>query len=432
MMADSPGTIAAIATAPGRGGVAIVRVSGEDAFQVARAVTGKDPEAGRVVFSRFFLDGRVVDEGLLLSFRGPRSFTGEDVVEFQCHGGSVTPRRILDAAIAAGARLARRGEFSERAFLNGKMTFEQAEALLDLIDARTDRAADAALAEMTDPSGRGATAETRKIYAMALRVSSEIEHSLDVDESDLPQGYFAAMASQVQNLGSAFTAEIRRLREKRILRDGASVVLSGPPNAGKSSLMNALLGFSRAIVSETAGTTRDPIEAWIDIDGWPIRLIDTAGIRHEGADFGAVEAEGVRRSEALAKSADVVIDFGGDGPSDGRVIAICAKCDLGRGSGLNVSALTGEGLADLRREIVLRLERLADRFGEGAASSAEKILAALERARAILVEADFAFADAVLLGNVMRRVCMTLGEALGAEYSEDLLESLFSRFCVGK
>ena len=164
----------------------------------------------------------------------------------------------------------------------------------------------------------------------------------------------------------------------------------------------------------------------------PIKLIDTAGIRHEGVDFGEIEAEGVRRSEALAKSADVVIDFGGGTCDDERVIAICAKCDLKRGSGLNVSAFTGEGISDLRREIVARLERLADKVGEGAESFAEKNLAALERARAILSEADFSFADAVLLGNVMRRTAATLGEVLGAEYSEDLLDSLFSRFCVGK
>lgn len=431
-MAERSETIAAIATAPGRGGVAVIRVSGADAFQVARAVTRKEPEAGRVVFSRFFLDGKVVDEGLLLSFKAPRSFTGEDVVEFQCHGGSVTPSRILDAAIAAGARLARRGEFTERAFLNGKMTFEQAEALLDLIDAKTEKAADSALADMVDSSGGAKANPIRKLYDDALKISSEIEHSLDVDESDLSDEFFGLLASQVRSLDLALAAEIKRLREKRILRDGVSVVLLGPPNAGKSSLMNALLGESRAIVSETAGTTRDSIEAWIDIDGWPIKLIDTAGIRHEGVDFGEIEAEGVRRSEALAKSADVVIDFGGGTRDDERVIAICAKCDLKRGSGLNVSAFTGEGISDLRREIATRLERLADKVGEGAESSAEKNLAALERARAILSEADFSFADAVLLGNVMRRTAATLGEVLGAEYSEDLLESLFSRFCVGK
>ena len=431
-MAERAETIAAIATAPGAGGVAVIRVSGADAFQVARAVTRKDPEAGRVVFSRFFLDGKVVDEGLLLSFKAPRSFTGEDVVELQCHGGSVTPRRILDAAIAAGARLARRGEFTERAFLNGKMTFEQAEALLDLINAKTEKAADSALADMVDSSGGVKANPIRKLYGDALKISSEIEYSLDVDESDLSDEFFGSLASQVRSLDLALAAEMRHLREKRILRDGASVVLLGPPNAGKSSLMNALLGESRAIVSETAGTTRDSIEAWIDIDGWPIKLIDTAGIRHEGADFGAIEAEGVRRSEALAKSADVVIDFGGGTHDDERVIAICAKCDLKRGSGLNVSAFTGEGISDLRREIVARLERLADKAGEGAESAAEKNLAALERARAILSEADFSFADAVLLGNVMRRTAATLGEVLGAEYSEDLLASLFSRFCVGK
>ena len=431
-MAERAETIAAIATAPGAGGVAVIRVSGADAFQVARAVTRKEPEAGRVVFSRFFLDGKVVDEGLLLSFKAPRSFTGEDVVELQCHGGSVTPRRILDAAIAAGARLARRGEFTERAFLNGKMTFEQAEALLDLINAKTEKAADSALADMVDSSGGAKANPIRKLYGDALKISSEIEHSLDVDESDLSDEFFGSLASQVCSLDLALAAEIKRLREKRILRDGASVVLLGPPNAGKSSLMNALLGESRAIVSETAGTTRDSIEAWIDIGGWPIKLVDTAGIRHEGADFGAIEAEGVRRSEALAKSADVVIDFCGGTHDDERVIAICAKCDLKRGSGLNVSAFTGEGISDLRREIVARLERLADKAGEGAESAAEKNLAALERARAILSEADFSFADAVLLGNVMRRTAATLGEVLGAEYSEDLLASLFSRFCVGK
>ncbi|MBR5457270.1 MAG: tRNA modification GTPase [Kiritimatiellae bacterium] len=431
-MAERSETIAAIATAPGRGGVAVIRVSGADAFQVARAVTRKEPEAGRVVFSRFFLDGKVVDEGLVLSFKAPRSFTGEDVVEFQCHGGSVTPSRILDAAIAAGARLARRGEFTERAFLNGKMTYEQAEALLDLIDAKTEKAADSALADMVDSSHGAKANPIRKLYDDALKISSEIEHSLDVDESDLSDEFFGLLASQVRSLDLALAAEIKRLREKRILRDGVSVVLLGPPNAGKSSLMNALLGESRAIVSETAGTTRDSIEAWIDIGGWPIKLIDTAGIRHEGADFGTIEAEGVRRSEALAKSADVVIDFGGGTHDDERVIAICAKCDLKRGSGLNVSAFTGEGISDLRREIVSRLERLADKGGEGAESAAEKNLAALERARAILSEADFSFADAVLLGNVMRRTAATLGEVLGAEYSEDLLASLFSRFCVGK
>ena len=431
-MAERYQTIAAIATAQGLGGVAVVRVSGEDAFQVARTLTRKEPKAGRVVFSRFFFDGKEVDEGLLLSFKAPHSFTGEDVVEFQCHGGSVTPRRILDAAIAAGARLARRGEFTERAFLNGKMTFEQAEALLNLINAKTEKAADSALADMVDSSGGARAAVIRKLYDAALKISSELEHSLDVDESDLSEEFFDSLAAQARSLDLALSAEIKCLREKRILRDGASVVLLGPPNAGKSSLMNALLGESRAIVSEMAGTTRDSIEAWIDIDGWPIRLIDTAGIRHEGADFGAIEAEGVRRSEALAKSADVVIDFGGGSQDDERVIAICAKCDLKRGSGLNVSAFTGEGIASLRREIVFRLERITDKAGDGAEVSTEKNLAALERARSILSEADFSLSDAVLLGNIMRRICATLGEALGVEYSEDLLDSLFSRFCVGK
>ena len=157
----------------------------------------------------------MVDEGLLLSFKAPRSFTGEDVVEFQCHGGSVTPSRILDAAIAAGARLARRGEFTERAFLNGKMTFEQAEALLDLIDAKTEKAADSALADMVNSSHGVKANPIRQLYDDALKISSEIEHSLDVDESDLSDEFFGLLASQVRSLDLALAAEIKRLREKR-------------------------------------------------------------------------------------------------------------------------------------------------------------------------------------------------------------------------
>ena len=445
-------TIAAIATAPGRGGVAVIRVSGPDAFDVAAKLTDKEPRVGRIQFTAFHRpdDGRqptgddrqasVLDEGLLLSFKSPHSYTGEDVVEFQCHGGTVTPRRILEACFAAGARLARRGEFTERAFLNGKLALEQAESVLDLIDAKTDRAADAALEGLSGSRER----EAQGLYDLAIDLSSEVEHALDIDEGDLPEAFFDSLIDRVNGLHSALKAAQVRAREGKILRDGALVVLAGPPNAGKSSLMNALLGEHRAIVSDVAGTTRDSIEEWLDLDGWPVRLVDTAGLR-ETDD--AIEAEGVRRSEELIGKAAVVVELGSaddtrQATADKRegTITVVSKCDLlpspqlpnfPTPQSLRVSAKTGEGLDALKRAIVGKLVKLSERADED--SSMESRVAAYHEAQAAidpLVGAQNP--DLVLLGNALRRVCEILGAAFGAVYSDDLLDRLFSRFCVGK
>lgn len=433
-------TIAAVATPLGRGGVAVVRVSGPCAFEIASSLSSKEPRVGRVVFARFSEGDKILDEGLLLSFKAPHSFTGEDVVEFQCHGGTVAPQRILDAAIHAGARLARRGEFTERAFLNGKMSFEQAEALLDFIDAKTERAADAALGELVadELSASGIKHTVRKFYDEALAISTELEYSLDVDEEDLADAFFETLETKCSSLVKSIDFEVARLKERRILREGALVVLLGPPNAGKSSLLNAILSEARAIVSDVAGTTRDSIEAWADICGWPVKLVDTAGIRKGGENFGEIEAEGVRRSEELAKRADIVIAFGdfadgcGIGLDPSKVIKITPKCDLKRGDYLNVSALTHEGVEELKLEIASRLECLAASADEAESGDGERYLSSLVRARGILSAADFKSRDAVLLGNEVRRASQILGEAVGADYSDDLLNSLFSRFCVGK
>ncbi len=437
---DLSDTIAAVATAPGRGGVAVVRVSGPDAFAVARRVASSVPDPGQVAFARFRNGEVAVDSGIVVSFASPRSYTGEDVVELQCHGGSVAPRRVLEACIAAGARLARRGEFTERAFLNGKIGYEQAEAVLDFIDAKTDRAADAAMAEMEGRGGTGGEqAPVRRLYSSALEISSTVEHALDVSEEDLEDSYFIPLSHSLSEFISSVRAERRRLGERRLLRDGALVVLAGPPNAGKSSLLNALLGEDRAIVSDVPGTTRDTIEAWLDIGGWPVRLVDTAGLR-ESSD--AIEAEGVRRSESLVAKADVVLMLGSGVRGTGnvewgtpKVVSVSSKCDLARGEGLNVSAVTGEGLDALRREIAARLERLAETSG-----AAEGDVSSMARKSAALVEVESALSpfvadaqpDLVLLGNALRRACIRLGELTGSVYSEDLLDSLFSRFCVGK
>ena len=465
---DLSDTIAAVATAPGRGGVAVVRVSGPDAFAVARRVASSVPDPGQVAFARFRNGEVAVDSGIVVSFASPRSYTGEDVVELQCHGGSVAPRRVLEACIAAGARLARRGEYTERAFLNGKIGYEQAEAVLDFIDAKTDRAADAAMAEMEGRGGTGGEQDpVRRLYSSALEISSTVEHALDVSEEDLGDSYFIQLSHSLSEFISSVRAERRRLGERRLLRDGALVVLAGPPNAGKSSLLNALLGEDRAIVSDVPGTTRDSIEAWLDIGGWPVRLVDTAGLR-ESSD--AIEAEGVRRSEDLVAKADVVVLLEPaanhvDGDSwfvargscpitqspnqpiqpikqsnnqtikQSHIVQVSSKCDVARGGGLNVSAVTGEGLDALRREIAARLERLAETSG-----AAEGDVSSIARKSAALVEVESALSpfvadaqpDLVLLGNALRRACIRLGELTGSVYSEDLLDSLFSRFCVGK
>ena len=424
-------TIAAIATAPGRGGVAVVRVSGPDAHSVAERLTGRPVSPGRVSLRKVFAGGAVVDEAIVIAFAAPRSYTGEDVVEFQCHGGVVTPRRVLEACYAAGARPARRGEFTERAFLCGRIDYDQAESVIDLVDAKTARAADAALDGLSGRRRR----ETRELYDEALSLSSALEHALDVDEGELGGQFYSSVRGQAAELVNRLEEAIRRAREGRILRDGALVVLAGAPNAGKSSLLNALLDENRAIVSDTPGTTRDAIEVWLDIDGWPVRLVDTAGLRESGD---SVEAEGVRRAEALICRADVVLALDCS-PRDavGRVLRIHAKSDLGCADGmLNVSSKTGEGLGDLKRAIVRRLESLAAASADAAdVPDGEESLSGCIDARQLLsplASAQGGQFDMVLAANAARSAAERLGAAVGATYSADLLDRLFSRFCVGK
>ena len=432
-------TIAAIATAPGRGGVAVVRVSGSEAFSIAERLTGiRDQGSGIRV-------GRIanVDEGVILFFKGPHSYTGEDVVEFQCHGGTVTPRRVLEACLAGGARLARRGEFTERAFLNGKLDYDQAESVLDLIDAKTARAADVALEGLSGRKRR----ELKSLYDSALDLSTRLEHALDVDEGELADDYVRELGSQISDLRSQISGALRRANEGKILREGALVVLAGPPNAGKSSLMNALLEENRAIVSDIPGTTRDSIEEWLDLDGWPIRLVATAGLRTSQDE---VEGEGVRRAEDLIAKADLVLWLRNSEvgePLNGSIaqllnrltsqpLNLSTKCDLVRGPGLNVSAKTGEGLDELKREIVAKLKEKAETsvvdLPEGNFVALREALTLLETGEGQETGDGRREEDLVLTANAVRAAAERLGAAIGVTYSSNLLDNLFSRFCVGK
>jgi tRNA modification GTPase len=326
--------------------------------------------------------------------------------------------------------LARRGEFTERAYLNGKLDYDQAEAVIDLINSKTLRSASNALESLSGSKDK----VYRVLYDQAIDISSRIEHSLDVDEGELPNGFNEKVLGDIAKLNDDIGASIRSAKEGKILRNGAIVVIAGAPNSGKSSLMNALLGENRAIVSNIAGTTRDSIEEWIDIEGWPVKLVDTAGLR---SSEDVIEVEGVRRSYDLIRKADVVLmmnpsesDF-----SDSAALAIPvhSKCDLSRSEEfLNVSSVTGEGLTELKREIAAKLSMLACRPLEDADVGADEVkLAILKEAQAMLSGYDAA-EDLVLLGGLMRRVSEKLGELIGSSYSSDLLERLFSRFCVGK
>ena len=480
---DETETIAAISTPPGRGGVAVVRVSGPTAFAVAARLTGRRVDAslaGRFFHSAFFkvgkvfkvikdskeskvvkdskvvndfkdlrdlkdlkdfkLIGELLDDGLVLVFASPHSYTGEDVVEFQCHGGSVAPRRVLEACLAAGARLARRGEFTQRAFLNGRLDLSAAEAVIDLIDAKTDRAADDAVARL----GGAASAEFEALYSAGLDISVQLEHALDFSEDELPGDFADKLARDISSLRSRIAARLATAREGRLLREGALVVLAGPPNVGKSSLLNALLGERRAIVSDTAGTTRDFIEESVEIGGWPVRLVDTAGLRAAGD---VIEAEGVGRAEELIAKADLVLSLeeaGNGGPKTTRTpktprmsgaIHVLSKCDLHPAviatHLLPVSAVTGEGLPELRAAIADRLEKLAAKGEEASGADVttrQKEL--LQVAVDALARVDVG--DLVVAANEARVAAESLGKILGKVYTEDLLESIFSRFCVGK
>lgn len=430
----SADTIAAVATAPGPAGVAVVRISGPDAFEVAARLSGRSPTPGAVSTAKISnaKSGATIDRCVVIAFKSPRSYTGEDVVEIQCHGGIATPRRVLESALAAGARLARRGEFTERALLNGKLDYDQAKSVLDLINAKTDRAADSALEGLSGKKKR----ECRDLYDDAVSLSAKLEYALDVSEEDLGDSFFASVENDFGELQAKIRKAAARIREGRLLRDGALVVMAGPTNVGKSSLLNALLDDERAIVSDIPGTTRDAIEAWLDIDGWPVRLIDTAGLRETDDE---VEAEGVRRTKSLVAKADLVLRLH-EASNDlkdatAEELAVFTKCDLcpeahDKANGVFTSAKTREGIEELRGEIAKRLETLAEKSGEGELSSGEYALDALLKADAALDIPQPC--EPVIMANAARNAADTIGRLLGMTYSSDMLEKLFSRFCVGK
>ncbi len=451
-------TIAAIATAPGESGVGIVRVSGPEAIAMCASLAPTSPplpEAkSHTVHHAWLRDaaGAVLDEALVTVMRGPRTFTGEDVVEIGVHGGAIPARRVLRAVLAAGARLADRGEFTKRAYVHGRLDLSQAEAVCDVIRARTERGADAALATLAGKLG----ARIVEIESSLLDLLARLEASLDFAE-DVGAIDRAATEEALLHTRDALDELWQRVPWGRRLREGASVVIVGRPNVGKSSLFNALIADDRALVNAAPGTTRDYLDAWIDIEGMPVRLIDTAGLRDVEDD---VESEGVRRSRQLQRAADVrivVYDLSTEWSaedeaveaetSDGFRVVVGNKADVARGAGdepggarraradLDVSARTGAGVSELRSRLGKVLLEGVGREPDDDVAPDERQGEAIRRARDSIGLTIRTWGDGgseELVAGDLRDAVEALGGISGRTVGEEVLARIFTKFCVGK
>ena len=430
-------TIAAIATPAGRGAIAVVRVSGPGVAQLAHRVVGDLPAPRRAHFACFRdAGGSAIDEGLALYFPAPRSYTGEDVLELQGHGGAVVVHELLRACLDAGARLAEPGEFSRRAFLEGKLDLAQAEAVADLIDASSREAARAALRSLVGEFSAAVSAVATRLAE--LRALTEA--MLDFPEEEVDEVHRADAASRLQAIGAALEAVFTKSRQGSLLRSGVHVVLAGRPNVGKSSLLNRLTGEERAIVTPVPGTTRDALREPIEIEGVPLTLVDTAGLR-DSADM--VERLGIERTERELAHADLVVlveEAGQAAPApafagDAQRLLVYNKVDLAPQfepppGAIAVSAKTGEGLEALRSAILAAAGWSAT--GETVFLARERHLRALEKARHHVEAAGRELARWEFFAEELRLAHAALGEITGEFTTEDLLGEIFRRFCIGK
>ncbi len=448
-------TIAALATPAGEGGIGVVRVSGtgvwpvvDALFKPANGTPISNHEHGTFAYGHVVeASGEKIDAALALIMHAPKSYTCEDTVEIQGHGGTVVMRRILWRALEAGARMAEPGEFTKRAFLNGRIDLMQAEGVYDLVRARSDRAAQVALEQM-----EGALSQSfNAIYDAFLEVASNLETTLDFVEDELPDDVFTGIAQRLDDALEVLDRLLETWNEGRLLREGVRVAILGRPNVGKSTLLNTLLGFDRAIVSGSAGTTRDAIEEGVVLNGIPLRLVDTAGLRKAACD---VEAEGIRRAEAHGANAQVLIYMLDaskplheedrarlDAPVPEKRLVVLNKVDRGLVlkdvEGVSVSLLTGEGVERLRYSLAKAVEQ------GGTVETAPHAVVS-ERHRALLVKArdearlararldEHVEQQAALATEHLRTALESLGQATGRVYHDELLDNIFSRFCIGK
>jgi tRNA modification GTPase len=442
-------TITAISTPLGEGAIALVRVSGANAIGVADKIFhGKETPSQfepRVQhFGEIFgPDGRLIDQVVLSVHHAPASYTGEDLIEISCHGGMLVSAKVLEACLRAGARAARPGEFTERAFLNGKMDLTQAEAVIDLIRAKTDLALRSATEQL---EGRLGT-QIRKIRDELVELLAHINASIDFPEEGITPDEGETLRARLDSVREQIAALLATADQGRILREGVRVVIYGATNAGKSSLLNRLLGYDRVIVSDTPGTTRDTIEETINFDGIPIRLLDTAGLRTSASDL---EREGIARTEKSLQLADLRLHIADrNAPKlahfeernrDSNEIVVLNKSDLPENSdwkdfhALRISCLTGEGLPELQKEILTRITKQNLKAESTLAINARhrdclrRALESCDRAAETHANSLSQEYAAIHLDEALRAV----GEVIGAVDVEQILDSVFSQFCIGK
>ena len=442
-------TIAAISTPAGEGAIALVRVSGVNAIDAADKIfRGKERPsqfASHVQHFGEIFNGadRLIDRVMLSIHRAPASYTGEDLVEISCHGGTLVTAKVLEACLRAGARAARPGEFTERAFLNGKMDLTQAEAVIDLIRAKTDLALRSATEQLEGRLGE----KIRKIRDGLLSLLAHIDASIDFPEEGIAPDEGETLRARLDSVREEIAVLLATADQGRILREGVRVVIYGATNAGKSSLLNRLLGYDRVIVSETHGTTRDAIEEAVNLDGVPIRLLDTAGLR---ASESALEREGIARTEKSLQLADLrlhIADQNAPRPQhfdersgDSNEIVVLNKSDLPEDRdwenfhAARISCLTGEGLPELQKEILARIAKQNLRPESTVAINTRhhdclrRALESCDRAGATLGQKLPPEYVAVDLNEALRAV----GEVIGAVDVEQILDSVFGQFCIGK
>jgi tRNA modification GTPase len=445
-------TIVAAATPPGRGGVGVVRVSGPKVPEIAATLVGDLPQPRHATLAQFAdRVGEPIDVGLALFFPGPHSYTGEHVLELQGHGGPVVVERLVERVMELGARRARPGEFTERAFHNDKIDLAQAEAVADLIDAGSR---DAARAAMRSLQGEFSSMVQGLTDAL-IDLRTYVEAAIDFPEEEVDFLGDRELHERLATVRGHFDGVAAAASQGRLLRDGITVVLAGRPNSGKSSLLNRLAGYDAAIVTPVPGTTRDVLRERIDIDGLPLHVLDTAGLR-DSDDI--VEAEGVRRAHAEMARADrvlFIIDNGDDPdasafaeqrsklPADVPVTLVFNKIDLGEAlpvsdtmSGpprVHVSARTGKGLDLLRAH--LKDSVSFQNAGSGSISARRRHLEALERARVCVENAATQLEQhraGELVAEELRQGQKALDEITGVFTADDLLGRIFGSFCIGK
>ena len=426
-------TIAAIATPAGRGGIGVVRVSGPEVPRIARAILGRVPEPRVATFGNF----ADLDQGIALYFPAPHSYTGEAVLELQGHGGPIIMQMVLGACLDAGARLAEPGEFTRRAFLEGRLDLAQAEAVADLIEASTREAARSAFRSLEGEF----SAAIGELVAQLIELRALVEAMLDFPEEEVDKLYAKDAATRLTHTRAALDDVLAKSRQGSLLRSGVHVVLAGRPNVGKSSLLNRLAGDERAIVAPVPGTTRDALREPVQIDGVPLILVDTAGLRR---DADPIEQLGIERTRRELERADVVLvvhEAGGNTPlteplpAAARRIDVYNKIDLVPGfavpaPGIAVSAKTGAGLERLRQAILEAVGWSAT--GESVFLARERHLRALESARAHLAAAEGELPRWELFAEELRLAQAALGAITGEYRADDLLGEIFARFCIGK